>query len=81
MFVHKQRFYINILLENFNSKGGSKMKKLVKRLDLNNLNTIEAYCCCYCICQTCSCWGPDFLAVSNNRSSNQQANYPDYQSK
>lgn len=55
------------------------MKKLVKKSNLYTENTIEAYCSCSCICQSCSCWGPDALAIGSDSSSNEQANYPDYQ--
>lgn len=46
------------------------MRKLNKK-NFSQMHTVEAYanCTCACYCPTCSCYGPDFLHISDSQAS------------
>ncbi|MCE3202725.1 CLI_3235 family bacteriocin precursor [Paenibacillus sonchi] len=54
------------------------MRKLNKK-NFSQMHTVEAYADCHlscaCYCATCSCWGPDFLHVSNTSADSGSQNY------
>lgn len=54
------------------------MNKLHKK-NYPQMNTIEAYAdcnlSCACYCAVCSCWGPDFLHISDTSANSLAQNF------